>query len=535
METLGSKWLPAIGLGGLLIGCNASVSTSGSSCPDVNVWEAVALDDPWDGTQLGPVEKCELTRRSRTAEGPDPFDSTSGPTLQIEGVVPGVSPAGQPVTLRITGGPFPPHAVAWLARRRALRVRVLSQTELEADFPGQPGVVAWTEVAVTAQNFRSTARSDLFSFYVETLPKFFAAPGAGGEPRVARLADLNGDGWTDVVTADQRDPALVVSYVLPSTTQGRYPTELKDLLVSRYDGNTPELEDHPWFSDMVLGKFFEEDGRVDAAVTHGFLGELWLLRNQGAGQFTQRPTVIPVGERLTSLAAADLDGDHHLDLVAVDAAQNQLHVLMGKGQGAFGAPSHSAVGASPQALVLADLNGDGSIDAAITNEASNDLSILFGNGRGGFSAELRSPTCTGPQSIAAADLDNDKEVDLVVACPSAGGVALHFGPSRTVPLRTQFLPVPYLPVGLAIADLDADKNLDIIVGNYQGRDIYVLRNQRLNPGQFELPVSIQAGYLPKSTSPISVATADLDHDGLPDIVTGDRWWGGIGLLLSQPQ
>lgn len=365
------------------------------------------------------------------------------------------------------------------------------------------------------------------------LPSFVGAPAAGGEPCAARLADIDGDGWSDVVTVDQREPSRITSYVLPEVSPGVVPSRLKNLATTLTDRGIGDPRAHAWFSDLALGDFFEQDKAVDIALAHGFLGEVWVLRNHGDGHFIRQTVIVPVGEKLAALTAADLDGDQHLDLLVIDAARNQLSVLLGTGQGEFQVKHHFSVGERPQALAIADMNADARLDVVVVNEGSSDLSLLYGNGDGTFTAAKRIPTCHAPRSIAAGNLDQDNETDLVVACPSAGGLQLHLAAARTPQVRGDFLSIPYSPVGVAIADLDGDQSPDIAVGNYEGRDIYVLRSQPGEPGRFAPPFAIQAGYLPTGTAPISVSTADLNRDGLPDLVSTDKDWGGIGLLMSQ--
>jgi len=53
-----------------------------------------------------------------------------------------------------------------------------------------------------------------------------------------------------------------------------------------------------------------------------------------------------------------------------------------------------AVASQPVAVVAADFNLDGVVDLAVANQGSNTLSILLGKGDGGFGAASRTPVLT---------------------------------------------------------------------------------------------------------------------------------------------
>ncbi len=77
--------------------------------------------------------------------------------------------------------------------------------------------------------------------------------------------------------------------------------------------------------------------------------------------------------------------------------------------------SEYTVGSGPQAVVVADFDGDGKLDVAAANSADNTISILLGVGDGTFGAKTDFPTGAGPVGIVAADLDGDGKLDLATA------------------------------------------------------------------------------------------------------------------------
>ena len=65
------------------------------------------------------------------------------------------------------------------------------------------------------------------------------------------------------------------------------------------------------------------------------------------------------------VAAADLDGDGHLDLAALDQGYSEVAVLLGDGTGSFGAPAAFDTGRWPAAFAVADVNGGGKPDLVV--------------------------------------------------------------------------------------------------------------------------------------------------------------------------
>jgi FG-GAP-like repeat/EF hand len=120
-----------------------------------------------------------------------------------------------------------------------------------------------------------------------------------------------------------------------------------------------------------------------------------------------------------SLAAADVDGDGKLDLIAAGGTANTIAVLKGNGDGTFSAPV-TYPASSPVRLAIADLDGDGHLDIAACG--GGVVTILYGPT---FAAASTKSITAGTRlmGIAAADLDGDGKVDLVVADAASSTVS----------------------------------------------------------------------------------------------------------------
>ena len=108
--------------------------------------------------------------------------------------------------------------------------------------------------------------------------------------------------------------------------------------------------------------------------------------------FLGRPTSA-IGNYPLSVAAGDVNGDSHIDLVTANFSDNNVSVLLGDGAGGFGAAQNYAVGSLPISVVLADFNHDTHLDIVTANSDyyNTGVSVLLGTGDGTFSSALELP------------------------------------------------------------------------------------------------------------------------------------------------
>jgi VCBS repeat protein len=138
-----------------------------------------------------------------------------------------------------------------------------------------------------------------------------------------------------------------------------------------------------------------------------------------------------------------------------------------------GGTLHSSVAAS-------DLNGDGKPDLAVVNGSEDTVSVLISNGNGTFAAKVDYPTGLNPYAVAAADLNGDGKPDLAVANAGANaggntlGVLLNTG-NGTFMAQMDYLTGLY-PTGIATADLNSDGVPDVVVANSHDNTVSALLN-----------------------------------------------------------
>ncbi|GEM_PF-6168198 len=204
-------------------------------------------------------------------------------------------------------------------------------------------------------------------------------PGAGG-PSVGPgvIVDVNGDGKADYVVASNQNHATNVFFgngdgtlqapvVIPS-----YGLFLAVVDVN-HDGKPDLVEADPGSGDPSSGK-------------------LMVFLNSGDGKFSAPPTLYATGlNQPFSLTTADLDGDGNLDVVLSDfngGSGHQVAVLLGDGQGQFGAPNLYAVNQGPLDVAVGDFNGDGRLDIATVGRQDRTYGVLLNKSKPTASAAL---------------------------------------------------------------------------------------------------------------------------------------------------
>src|SRR5207245_1141500 len=117
-----------------------------------------------------------------------------------------------------------------------------------------------------------------------------------------------------------------------------------------------------------------------------------------------------VGQGVTGLALADINGDGRADLVATSYFNNQVTVLLsglpGGGRPEFVAGRAFATSV-PYWVAQADVNGDGRLDLITATQNNSRVSIFLGNGDGTFGDETHFTAGMGPRAVAVADVSGD--------------------------------------------------------------------------------------------------------------------------------
>src|SRR5258708_5795420 len=166
--------------------------------------------------------------------------------------------------------------------------------------------------------------------------------------------------------------------------------------------------------DAIAKGDFDNDGNLDVIVANSGASSLSFFRGQGDGVFAP-PVTIPLvsdpNAQPAAVAAADFNGDGHLDLAVSFSLSSSIQVLLGNGDGTFQAPVSLAIpslGQFPIAIQLTavDLNGDHKPDLAAAT--SNGVAIFLNDGAGNFTLQSNAFPGQIIQNFVVADFNRDQ-------------------------------------------------------------------------------------------------------------------------------
>lgn len=188
-----------------------------------------------------------------------------------------------------------------------------------------------------------------------------------------------------------------------------------------------------------------------------------------------------------------------------------------------------------------------------------DLVVFLQAGSSATPAPGGAPTCSSPNgtvtfiSLSAISLPQQPQAIIfdnfnptntipdfaVAAAPGAGVVQVSLGssPSGTglvysstrfpVPTPTQGATGPSAPAAIGSGDINRDSHPDLVVADRNNNDVVIyLANSDGSFTKSLIPLVIPG------QDPVALTVADIDGDGIPDIVTANQGDGSVSILVS---
>jgi hypothetical protein len=267
------------------------------------------------------------------------------------------------------------------------------------------------------------------------------------------LADVDGDGRKDVVTADVATDTLIV---IPSNGDGTF--------------GIPILTAIPIAPTEIAAGDFSGDGKLDLAIRSYSADILTIYAGDGAGHFSEVHRE-PLNNLPNQIAVGDVDGDGKLDILISDQQPAGHELRFGKGDGTFEAPI-SIFGSSTasSSAILADLNGDGRLEILTAEFDPNTVTVINNLSGRTFAAPLSYlvvPASLSPYgnpiNLVVADFNDDGKPDVLVTLANVRALGTMFGNGDGTLGDVTYASVPqpgyysyFFPGNLATGDFNGD-------------------------------------------------------------------------------
>ncbi|MBX3732526.1 MAG: VCBS repeat-containing protein [Verrucomicrobiae bacterium] len=353
------------------------------------------------------------------------------------------------------------------------------------------------------------------------------------------VADLDGDGLKDLVVVNNLRSKINLLYNRTGDTNAPA-TPLK---VGRRDLN--ELPGDARFRvesiasekriTSLTAADLNGDGRTDIAY-FGEPKELIVQFNLGTNGWSQ-PRRYPLDDGApdyNALTSGDINADGRADLLLL--AEKHLYLLRQEPDGGLGEPERLPYTGVVKAVQVLDLNGDGRKDLLFVNwDHANPFRFRLQQADGQFGPEIHLPL-TSIRSYWADDLDDDGRTEVITIAAKSGRAALaHFALRAADPLvgalvDGQFSVLPLTRTdkprrGVVWADVSGDGLPDLVAGDPGGGQL-TLWLQRPD-GSLTAPRNF-----PSLSGVSDLVAADWDGDGKPELflLSADERQVGITAL-----
>ncbi|MGZ7078949.1 MAG: FG-GAP repeat domain-containing protein [Thermoanaerobaculia bacterium] len=363
-------------------------------------------------------------------------------------------------------------------------------------------------------------------------------PTSGSWRNALAIADMNGDGFVDIIAPPERAGSTAPAIFLgDGKGHWKYWSALK----------WPRPLDY----GAVVAADFNHDGHMDLAFSVHLTGVFAFL-GDGKGGFTESSEGLPIDFPTRKLVATDVDGDGYPDLVAISEGPS----LRGQGNPSYGKLLvffNRNKGRKWQAANVSDPSLDFGGDSLSVGDLNGDKvpdfigsSVYFGNQDVMYLSQMGKPKWKNFQSdgltlpslsyyggSAIGRFTSSKVDDAIIAY-------VHFWPSdldpETVPKPPveQVINVDYIALrgnqlkrtpivrwegnravlGIGAADMDGDGKLDFLYTRFDPREAVIM----LGDGKGGFKRARVEGLTPEPLSNYDIRIADVNGDGRPDVI-----------------
>jgi uncharacterized protein (TIGR03437 family) len=223
---------------------------------------------------------------------------------------------------------------------------------------------------------------------------------------------------------------------------------------------------------------------------------------------------------------------------------------LGNGNGTFQPIANLSGTTNPVSLTVGDFNNDGKPDLAIADQGTwpsnlatlptgGGIAVYLGKGNGSFQSPVNYTAGIDPAFVIAADVNADQTPDLMVgtfdlkwSTNGQSDVAVLLGNGNGTFKAASYFATEEAPNSIAVADFNGDGKPDLAIAHCCTNTFATVMLGN-GDGTFQAE-----GVVPSAFSPSTVAAADLNGDGKPDLIAAlaqySQSYVGIFLNVATP-
>jgi len=343
----------------------------------------------------------------------------------------------------------------------------------------------------------------------------------GNSPQFVTIADLNGDGISEMAAAS--NPSLVSIFQI---AQPAAPPTITTFIPAQGPVGT---------SVTITGTNFN----ATAANNTVFFGAVRATVNSGTT--TTLNVTVPAGVTYQPISVLD-------NATALTGYSSRPFITTFANPFGAGVPDNFykpkvdfQAGDAPFSTAIGDVDGDGKPDLVVANSSSNTISVLRNISSSEnvssatFAAKVDFATDANPYTVAIGDLDGDGKPDVAVGYLNAANVSVFHNTAIAGSITASSLAqkvdfaTGVRAISVAIGDVDGDGKPELMSSNYESNTVSVLQNTTtagsINSSSFATKIDFNTGI-----NPVWVAIGDLDGDGKPELAVANDNSNGISLF-----
>jgi hypothetical protein len=332
---------------------------------------------------------------------------------------------------------------------------------------------------------------------------------ATNNPRSVFVADIDGDGNNDILSASS-DDSKVAWY--KNDGQGNF-------------GNQLLISIEGIGASSVFAIDIDGDGDSDVLSASIYDNKIaWYENLDGLGSFGSEQIITTDATNAWSVFATDIDNDGDMDVLSSSGSKIAWYENI-DGLGSFG--NQNIINADAQtaySVYAADFDNDGDMDVLSTSFIGGELLWYENlNSQGQFGSKQSIGSGANFRHARAADLDSDGDMDIISASGISGNETLrwyenldgngNFGTKEIISTGTSEA------LYVFAADMDGDGDLDIISGLYSDQNPAIEWHENLDGlGNFGIVHQVNTS----SSYAIALYVTDINNDGHPDIISASE-------------